>query len=232
MASMTDIKQRVMLAIPVEKRAEEERGVELGILSAIEELSSIHRWNFRETYTDISLTANTSTYNMPTDCDMISGADGVLVDANENPTKNRLIMMTEFQFNQDYISRHGDDTTEDTATPEYYIPLIGLSSEGSIRVRFYPAPDTTYTARMYFYRKPTSNDMNRLIGSLVEHKVLSCFARYLGDNGAHQQFMFYKTLLAELKPQDRKAVSSVPLVTQGRRWINHNISLRDRQGQK
>ena len=228
MASFSNLKQRVMLAIPPKQRDLEEKGVDSAIKSSIEAISSIYRWSWRERSTTIDLTVGTAIYDMPSQCDMISGKDGVFLDSNSNPTETRLVMMTEYDFNQEYIRINVEDAAENSGLPSYYVPLVDLSSIGSIRVRFFPTTDESRTVKMYFYEVPADNDLANQCANLVYHDVMANMGRFIGDLTS-QHFYQYKDLLKELKPQDIKATSPVSLRTLNPRIEKHRTNMRNSQ---
>jgi hypothetical protein len=231
MASFSNLKQRVMLAIPPDQRPLEEKGVESAIKSSIEAISSIYRWSWRERSTAISLTVGTETYSMPKQCDMISGKDGIFLDSNSNPTGGRIVMMTEYMFNQRYIETNTEDATETTGRPEYYVPLVDLDNLGCIQLRFFPSPDKNRTAKMYFYEAANDNDLANQCASLVYHSVMADMGRFIGDL-TNNHFYQYKDLLKELKPQDIRAASKVSLRTQNPRREAHNLDMKTSQGSR
>lgn len=231
MASYSNLKQRVMLAIPPEKRPLEEKGVDSAIKSTIESISSIYRWSWQETATTISLIVGTSTYSMPAQCDMISGKDGVFVDANSNPTENRIVLMTEYDFNQQYIRINTEDAAENSGRPLFYVPLVDVDGLGNIQLRFFPTTNKSRTAKMYFYKKPADNDLANQCANLVYHAVMADMGRFIGDL-TNNHFYQYQYLMKELKKQDIKTASPVSLRTLDPRVEKHRLIMKASQGSR
>ena len=213
MASFTELVDQAIMKVPIDKRAQERSGVENLVLGAIEATASISKWEWRETYEDVSLVLGTTTYSLPTDCDFISRKQGFFVDSSGNPTKNRLIVIDEDTYNQKYIDDVGTEGTQVAANPLYIVTLTQRSSTGAIQFRAYPAPDTSYTARVYYFTKPNDSDAAKMISSLILYNVYSNMPiEWVGDP-TYWDRRFDK-LLAQLKPMDTKSSAGKPVLTQ------------------
>lgn len=217
--------------IPVAARQVNKSSVEDLVRTAIDEISSTYNWDWREVSTSLSLTDGTATYSMPADCDMISGREGVFLDSNSNPTKGRIVYMDEYTFNQRFVETNTDGSSESESTPEYFVPLVDRDSQGSIQVRFYPCPDASYTAKMYYYTEPSQNDVEHQLSSMVRNLVYSMMPQeWVGDPTYYAQM--YYNLVSQMKPQERKSESSAPLFTPDERTVLTNRLMANMQDRR
>lgn len=215
MASFTSLVSQVLMKIPVEKREQERKNVELLVGSSIETLSKIAKWNWRENYEDVSLTAGTATYNLNETADFLSGKQGFFVDSSGNPSKHRLVVIDEDTFNQMYVDYKGEDTSETPATPEYIVMLTRRSQTGGLKVRFFPVPSANLTARVYYMEKPALGDAVHMIESMILYETYSKMPiEWVGDPSywASQSL----TLQKRLAPLDRRAST-------GKRTIEQDV---------
>jgi len=229
MASFESIIEQVSGKIPIKERKGYESTIRLWVEASILKIAKYWKWDWRKYLYEFSITASDHTYDMPSDCDMISADNGVLLDSSGNPTKNVLIFMPENRFNEKYIRDQGD--TETATTPKFFVPLTSVSGTGSIRIRLYPISNTTYTGRIYYYTKQSTNDaanmLDDLILSDVYSKMPTVFEPQPLDWAKRHEY-----LVDKLKPQEKRAAGMVPLLTQDVQQRKHNIRMANRQDTK
>ena len=229
MASYNELIQIVSGKIPQKKRASEEKQVALWVGAAVKEVSALYNWPWREKIASISITTSETTYDMPTDCSMLSGRSGILLDTNSKPTKNRLVYLDWDAFNDKYLRDQGD--SEVASTPQYVVPLLELSAKRRFQIRTYPISDTAYTAQIPYFAEPDDNDAKHMITNLVLYNVYSHMpVEYVPD--AHVWADRYRGLRKELKPQTERTADARPLFTQDVRQRKHNINQAYRQSRK
>lgn len=224
MASFTSLVDQAMAYVPLSERAANRMWVQNHVKACIETISSIYKWDWRERTTDLSITTAAHTYSMPMDCDFISAKGGVFL-TGDNPVKNRIVVMDEFEFNQRYIDDVGGGA-EIAATPKFIVPLVDRDVMGQIQIRFYPKPDAAYTARIYYFLKPADSDAVNMVEDLVLYRVLQAFGHWGVD--VQQYIYLYSQLMKELKPMAVKASTGTPLFRGNLRTEAHNRSISDK----
>ena len=229
MASFTSLITQINGKIPTKLRKEYDSIVREWVESSILKVSKLAKWDWRKQVYEFSITTSTHTYDMPPDCDMISADNGVLLDANGNPTKNPLIFMSENKFNEKYIRGQGD--TEIASTPQFFIALTGVSSVGSIKIRIYPISNATYTGRLYYYTEPSVNDAAYMLDDLILTDVYSKMPKEFEENPI-QWAQRHEYLVTKLRPMERKTVATAPLLTQDVKQRKHNLRQAGRQATK
>ena len=229
MASFTSLITQISGKIPTKERKAYEKIVHEWVESSILKISKLAKWDWRKYLYEFSITTSDHTYDMPSDCDMISSDNGVLLNTSGNPIGNPLIFMPEDRFNEKFLRDQGD--TENAAIPKFFIPLTQVSGTGSIKIRIYPISNTTYTGRLYYYTKPSVNDAAQMLDDLILSDVYSKMPREFEENpiGWAQRHEF---LVAKLMPQEKKASGTTPLITQDARQRNHNLWIASRQRTK
>lgn len=228
MASFTDLVDQSMALVPLSERMANRVWITNHVKASIEMISSIYEWEWRERTIDKAITSAAHTYSMPSDCDFISSKQGVFLSSG-NPTKNRIVVLDEFAWNQKYIDDIGGGS-EVATTPVYIVPMVDRDSKGNIQIRFYPKPNADYTARIYYFMKPSDADAVNMIADLVLARVYQAFGHWGVDTS--QYIYQYNQLMRDLKPMDVKATTETPLFRQNLRIIAHNKSIADKGSRK
>lgn len=228
MASLSSISKQITGLIPPELRDEYGDLVPEWVSDAVEEVGKLREWDWRKRLASISITTTDTTYDMPSDCDIISSKPAILQDTtNSKPTKNRVVLMSWETFNQRYLE--GQEETETAGVPQFMVPWPQLSSMSNIQIRIYPISNATYTLSVLYYSSPSSNDAKYQLSSLIKAHVRGFSMPAALEPESARYAAEYRFLMKQLLPHEAKAQPYREMFAPDPAFVKHQQARRNRK---